>query len=66
MLKRDIKKNKMTIDDAKLYALNTTTLGATTFMHFEDALKIILLLVTIGYTISKWIGVKKDKKKCDK
>ena len=56
----------MTIDDAKLYALNTTTLGATTFMHFEDALKIILLLVTIGYTISKWNGVKKDKKKCDK
>ena len=53
----------MTIDDAKLYALNTTALGATTFMHFEDVLKIILLLVTIGYTISKWIGVKKDKKK---
>ena len=58
----DIKRNKMTIDDAKLYALNTTTLGATTFMHFEDTLKIILLLVTIGYTISKWIGVKKNKK----
>tara|TARA_B100000780_G_C20884355_1_gene351874 strand:+ start:528 stop:689 length:162 start_codon:yes stop_codon:yes gene_type:complete len=53
----------MTGEDIKLYALNTTTLGATTFMHFEDALKIVLLLVTIGYTISKWIGVKKGKKK---
>ena len=53
----------MTIEDVKLYALNTTTLGATTFMQFEDILKIVLLLVTIGYTISKWIGIeKKDEK----
>ena len=53
----------MAIEDIKLYALNTTVLGGTTFMQFEDILKIILLLVTIGYTISKWIGVKKEKKK---
>jgi len=53
----------MTIEDIKLYALNTTTLGATTFMPFEDVLKIVLLLVTIGYTISKWIGIKKDRRK---
>ena len=53
----------MTIDDIKLYALNTTTLGATTFMQFEDILKIVLLLVTIGYTISKWIGIKKKDEK---
>ena len=53
----------MTLDDIKLYALNTTTLGATTFMPFEDILKIVLLLVTIGYSISKWIGVKKGKDK---
>lgn len=53
----------MTLDDIKLYTLNTTTLGATTFMPFEDALKIVLLLVTIGYTISKWIGIKKKNEK---
>tara|TARA_B110000027_G_C15921788_1_gene212946 strand:+ start:368 stop:529 length:162 start_codon:yes stop_codon:yes gene_type:complete len=53
----------MTIEDVKLYALNTTTLGATTFMQFEDILKIVLLLVTIGYTISKWIGIKKKDEK---
>ena len=52
----------MTIDDIKLYAANATVLGGTTFMQFEDVLKIILLLVTIGYTISKWIGVKKKKR----
>jgi len=27
----------------------------------EDWLKIILLLVTIGYTLSKWIELKKEK-----
>tara|TARA_B110000858_G_scaffold118415_1_gene135089 strand:- start:275 stop:436 length:162 start_codon:yes stop_codon:yes gene_type:complete len=53
----------MTLEDIKLYALNTTTLGATTFMPFEEGLKIVLLLVTIGYTISKWIGIKKKNKK---
>ena len=56
----------MTIDDIKLYAANATVLGGTTFLQFEDVLKIILLLVTIGYTISKWIGVKKRKDNCEK
>jgi len=27
----------------------------------EDWLKIILLLVTIGYTLSKWVKLKKEK-----
>ncbi len=53
----------MTIDDIKLYALNTTTLGATTFMPVEEGLKIVLLLVNIGYTISKWIDIKKKDEK---
>ena len=53
----------MTLDDIKLYVLNTTTLGATTFMQFEDTLKIVLLLITIGYTISKWISIKKNDEK---
>ena len=53
----------MTIEDGKLYALNTTTLGATTFMQLEDTLKIVLLLITIGYTISKWIDIKKNDEK---
>lgn len=46
--------------DFKLYMINSLSLGITTFSTLETALKIILLLITIGYTISKWIGVKKD------
>jgi hypothetical protein len=51
----------MSISDIKLYTLNASTLGVTTFTHIEDGLKIILLVITIGYTISKWINIKKDE-----
>jgi hypothetical protein len=46
--------------DFKLYMINSLSLGITTFSTLETALKIILLLITIGYTISKWIGIKKE------
>jgi len=52
--------NKMTLSDMKLYAMNAGALGITTFTHIEDGLKILLLLITIGYTISKWINIKKE------
>jgi len=56
--------NKMSLDDIKLYALNTATVTVTTFTHLEMGLKILLLLVTIGYTVSKWIGnIEKKKNK---
>ena len=32
----------------------------TTFTQIEDSLKILLLVITIGYTISKWINIKKE------
>ena len=51
----------MTADDIKLYAINSATLGVTTFTTIEMGLKILLLLVTIGYTINKWLELK-DKK----
>jgi len=54
---------KMNIADIRLYAMNAGTLGVTTFTHIEDGLKIILLLVTIGYTIAKWKEIKKEDKK---
>ena len=53
----------MTIEDLKLYVLNAGTVGLTTFTQIEDGLKVILLLVTIGYTVAKWKDVKKEKKK---
>jgi len=51
----------MNISDIKLYAMNAGTLGVTTFTQIEDGLK-ILLLVIIGYTVSKWIHIKRDNK----
>ena len=51
----------MSLNELKLYAINCSTLGVTTFAQIEDSLKIILLLVTIGYTITKWKDIKKEK-----
>lgn len=41
--------------------MNAGALGVTTFTRIEDGLKIFLLLVTIGYTISKWIELKNKR-----
>ncbi len=51
----------MDIQQAKLYIINASTLGVTTFTNIEMGLKVVLLLVTIGYTIDKWIKLKKNK-----
>jgi hypothetical protein len=52
--------NKMNLSDIKLYVMNAGTLGVTTFTQIEDSLKILLLVITIGYTLSKWIHIKRD------
>lgn len=52
----------MNLQEIKLYAINGSTLGVTTFTQIEDWLKIILLIVTIGYTIAKWSKVNEDDK----
>ena len=56
----------MNFDQLKIYLINGGTLGVTTFTQIEMGLKIILLVVTIGYTISKWMDIKKDKDESDK
>jgi hypothetical protein len=53
----------MSAEDLKLYVLNAGTVGVTSLAPIEDGLKILLLLVTIGYTIAKWKDVKKQKRK---
>jgi len=53
----------MSLSDIKLYAMNGGALGVTTFTQIEDWLKIILLVVTIGYTITKWAKVKDEDDK---
>lgn len=52
----------MDIQQMKLYIINASTLGVTTFTNIEMGLKILLLVVTIGYTVDKWIKLKKNKK----
>ena len=52
----------MNLEHIKLYAINGSALGVTTFTQIEDWLKIILLVVTIGYTIAKWSKVNEDDK----
>ena len=51
----------MSLQEIKLYAINGGTLGVTTFTQIEDWLKIMLLVVTIGYTIAKWSEVKEEE-----
>ena len=49
----------MSLNELRLYIINGSTLGITTFTQIENSLKIVLLLVTIGYTIAKWKDIKK-------
>lgn len=43
----------MSPEDIKLYGLNLITM-AITMTQIEIILKIVLLLVSIGYTLAKW------------
>lgn len=43
----------MDIQDIKLYFINLATM-AITMTQIEVFLKIILLMVSIGYTLAKW------------
>tara|TARA_R100001086_G_scaffold242402_2_gene170084 strand:+ start:2372 stop:2557 length:186 start_codon:yes stop_codon:yes gene_type:complete len=53
------------MDDFKLYALN---IGAFTISltNIADVLKIILLVVSIGYTAVKWFKLMQNDKTIDK
>ena len=46
-------------DTLEVATVNGTVLGLTTFSNIEIALKIILLVVSIAYTIDKWYSQKK-------
>jgi hypothetical protein len=49
-------------ENIKVYMINGSVVGLATFSQIEDWLKIILLIVTIGYTVAKWTKVEKEKK----
>ena len=46
------------LSDIKLYILNALSFGITMMDWLEPALKIMLLIVTIGYTAHKWWKLK--------
>lgn len=50
-------------DTAEILAVNTTVLSVTTFSNLELALKIILLVISIAYTVDKWYNQKKKNAK---
>jgi hypothetical protein len=51
----------MDFNSFKLYIINLSALTVSTLDIIEDSLKILLLAVTIGYTIQKWAQIKKKK-----
>tara|TARA_R110000796_G_scaffold11090_1_gene37082 strand:+ start:373 stop:528 length:156 start_codon:yes stop_codon:yes gene_type:complete len=48
------------VTDLKIYFFNSIVL-ALTMTEIEMGLKIILLVCTIGYTISRWVHNEKNK-----
>jgi len=50
-------------DTLEVATVNGTVLGLTTFSNIELALKIVLLVVSIAYTIDKWYSQKKKNGK---
>ena len=50
-------------DTLEVAAVNGTVLSVTTFSNLELALKIILLLISIAYTVDKWYNQKKRNAK---
>ena len=44
----------MSVQDLRLYLMNATSFTIASLNWLEPALEIVLLLVTIGYTVNKW------------
>ena len=54
--------SRMGLADLKLYCLNITSFTVASFDWLEPSLKVMLLILTIGYTAHKWWDLKKGKK----
>ena len=50
----------MSFTDIKIYALNGSSLMLS-FTNIDAALKIVLLSVSIGYTVQRWYLINKNK-----
>ena len=54
----------MNYNEVKLWIINMAVITIT-FTQIENILKLILLIISIGYTIDKWIDRRKNKKEDD-
>ena len=45
----------------KIYSINLSAMTLSSLNAVEDSLKILLLVVTIGYTVQKWYEMRKKK-----
>jgi len=59
-LERLNKQIKMNLTDLKIYIINASTL-AISMSQIDILLKVILLSVSIGYTVHKWYLMGKNK-----
>ena len=50
------------MQDLKLYLLDASSFTLASMNWIEPALEVILLALTIGYTVHKWILLHKKKK----
>jgi hypothetical protein len=53
--------NEVAKEVSNVLILNTTVLSVATFSNLEVVLKILLLAVSIAYTIDKWYFQKKRR-----
>ena len=56
-----LKVNIMDLTSFRVYMLNLSAITVSTFDILEDSLKIILLVVSIGYTVQKWYEIRSKK-----
>mgnify|MGYP003122437084 CR=1 FL=1 len=45
---------KVTTDITETLTVNATVVSVTTFADFELILKVVLLVLSIGYTVARW------------
>lgn len=56
----------MNMQDLKLYFINVSTLAFTSLAQIDMALKITLVLVSIGYTLQRWYLLDKERREKNK
>lgn len=51
----------MDLTTLRIYLLNLSAITVSTFDLIEDSLKLLLLVVSIGYTVQKWWQIRNKK-----